>query len=425
MRFNDQISFIMQHLKRSKLRIFMTILATTIGCAFLIVLASVGFGFQKTLEDEILSSDTVTQIMLWGDESFTDEDVKKIEQKEHVKVVLEKTMFEGYVESKLNDREGSMEAVIYDMNRYEKLESNVKEGRLPEKANEIIVGKHFGQALLNDVDRLTIEQKMRDAEKNGTYYDGSEEGYKGELIGTKVKLRIMNYNDEPIQDWQEFTIVGIKPDPAYDWMQDSSIIFHQDMKSTKGLETYNEHKIYVDTAENVMPLLKELRDEGYQVYSQVEQLDEMGSFFLVAKIVLIFVGTIAVVIASIGIFNTMTMAVTERTREIGILKAMGATPSLIQRLFLMESLFIGIIGTALALIISYAVSFAGNLIAPMVMQSVLNEGEPLDFQFTFSLITPSLVLTATLISLAVAVLSGWRPARKATKIEVVEALQQV
>ncbi|WP_249661852.1 ABC transporter permease, partial [Lysinibacillus fusiformis] len=77
-------------------------------------------------------------------------------------------------------------------------------------------------------------------------------------------------------------------------------------------------------------------------------LDQMNVFFLVLKIGLIFVGTIAVLIASIGIFNTMTMAVTERTREIGVLKAIGASPKLIQRLFLMESTFIGILGTLIA-----------------------------------------------------------------------------
>ena len=65
-------------------------------------------------------------------------------------------------------------------------------------------------------------------------------------------------------------------------------------------------------------------------------------------------------IASIGIFNTMTMAVTERTREIGVLKAIGASPKLIQRLFLMESTFIGIFGTLIAVVISYAISFAAN-----------------------------------------------------------------
>ena len=65
----------------------------------------------------------------------------------------------------------------------------------------------------------------------------------------------------------------------------------------------------------------------------------------------------------------MTMAVTERTREIGVLKAIGASPKLIQRLFLMESTFIGIFGTLIAVVISYAISFAANAALPLILKA--------------------------------------------------------
>ena len=426
MRFNDQLSFIFQHLKRSKLRISMTILATTIGCAFLIILASVGFGLQKTFEDELLSSDTVTQISLYGDESFSQDDVKTIEAVDNVNVVLEKTIINGYADITFEDRQGSTSPYILDMNSYAKLSDTVQEGRLPKNENEIVVGANLGQVLLNDIDKLAIEQKSREAEQYGTWYNGEDEGYKGSLIGKTIELQMFNYEGEAIGEARTYKIVGMKKPSSYEWFVDSDIIFHQNMKA-KIEEMYliPQHTIYVDTAENVLPVVETLKEKGYQVYSQLEQLDQMETIFFVFKAGLVFVGTIAVLIASIGIFNTMTMAVTERTREIGILKAIGATPGLIQRLFLMESLFIGVIGTILALIISYVVSFAGNLITPIIMQEVVNEGQPIDFTFTFSLIPPSLIIVASAISLTIAILSGWRPARKATKIEVIKALQQV
>ncbi len=175
---------------------------------------------------------------------------------------------------------------------------------------------------------------------------------------------------------------------------------------------------------NIIPILEKLKDKGYSVFSVTEQLDQMDIFFLVLKIGLIFVGTIAVLIASIGIFNTMTMAVTERTREIGVLKAIGASPKLIQRLFLMESTFIGILGTVIAVIISYVISFTANAVLPLILKAATGEDAFSSSDITFSLIPWQLVIIASAISIGVAMISGYRPARKATKIDVIQALRQ-
>jgi len=188
--------------------------------------------------------------------------------------------------------------------------------------------------------------------------------------------------------------------------------------------TYTTTKIYTSSLEHVKSVTKDLKDMGYNVYSVSEQLEQIDVFFMAFKIGLIFVGTIAILISSIGIFNTMTMAVTERTREIGVMKAIGASPKLIQRLFLMESAWIGIIGTVLAVIISYAVSFLANWLLPMVVGAALGEDGLQDLSITFSLIPWQLVVLASAISIGVAMISGWRPARKATKIDVIQALRQ-
>ena len=121
----------------------------------------------------------------------------------------------------------------------------------------------------------------------------------------------------------------------------------------------------------------------------------------------------------------MTMAVTERTREIGVMKAIGADPKLIQRLFLMESAWIGIVGTVLAS--RYFVwgkhcielSFCQSLFQRHLARRILE-----DMDVTFSVIPWQLVLIASTISIGVAMISGWRPARKATKIDVINALRQ-
>lgn len=425
MLFKDQLQFVWQHMKKNKMRVTTTVLAAMIGCAFLIVLASIGFGIQETMRNEILNQEKITEIELWGDESLTAEDEKWINDVEHVNVVLKKWDVAASVLSTFEDRTGYSQGAIFDMEAQSKLPSNLSEGRLPTASNEIIVGYHYAQNLLNEADQAEIERKSREAEANGTWYDGEEEGYKGEIIGKTVTLEFEDgEGDQEVQSG-EFTVVGVLKKPSYEWYIDSSVIFGQGLQTLlPSLETYPTTTIFVDSLENVIPVLDILKEQGYQVYSVVEQLEEMDLFFLIFKIGLVFIGTIAVLIASIGIFNTMTMAVTERTREIGVLKAIGASPALIQRLFLMESAFIGLLGTGLAIILSYAISFGANAILPHVLAYALSEEDLTGYELTFSVIPFSLVLIAGGISLLVAILSGWRPARKATKIEVIQALRQ-
>ncbi|RKQ19843.1 ABC transporter permease [Ureibacillus endophyticus] len=425
MLFKDQILFVLQHMKKNKLRVTMTVLATMIGCSFLIVLASIGFGIQETMRNEILNQEQITQIELWGNETLSDEDKTFIEKIEHVNVVLKKESINGYIHSKFEDREGDSNGVFIDMAAQKKLPTNLSEGRLPEAENEIIVGYHYAQSLFNETDNAEIERKSKAAQEQGSYYDGSEEGYKGEILNKTVELQFVDDATEEYSEPKPYTIVGILKKPSYDWYIDSSIMFSDTLKNAyPSITTSSTTLIYVDSLEHVLPVLDILKENNYQVYSQVEQLEELDLFFLIFKLGLVFIGTIAILIASIGIFNTMTMAVTERTREIGVLKAIGASPNLIQRLFLMESTFIGILGTILAIGVSYFISFLANAILPHIVSYALSDESIMEHDITFSIIPFSLIIIAGSISILVAIFSGWRPARKATKIQVINALRQ-
>lgn len=418
----------------------MTVLAATMGCAFLIVLASIGFGLQASVEEEILSNDSVTKIEVHGGEAqFTSEEIAEIEAVEHVQTVLKTTNIEVAVQSYFEDRDTYSGLFLTDFADFEAVADPLSAGSYPTQENEIVVGYHFGQTLLNDADRKVIEEKSKAAEAEGSYYDGTDEGYKQSLIGKQIELAISSY-DQPdkLSERMTYTIVGVLPQPAYEWSIDNKIYMMDEQRAvleevytnafTANSDSeemqlfYERFDIYAESLEYVKSILEDLREKGYAVFSVTEQLDELNVFFLVLKAGLIFVGTIAVLIASIGIFNTMTMAVTERTREIGVLKAIGASPKLIQQLFLMESTFIGVIGTVIAIIISYVVSFASNALLPIVLEAATGEDNFSNIQF--SAIPWQLVAIAAVISIGVAMISGLRPARKATKIEVMQALRQ-
>ena len=426
MQFKDQISFVGQHIKKNKMRVFMTVLAATMGTAFLIVLASVGFGLHETIRGEILSNRLVTQIEVFSSE-MDEEKVAELKKRDHVKAVVFRQNIGMEQHSSIGNFTGNNPLIVTDFVEEEKANFELQEGRLPERVNEVIVGSNFADYLMNQQDENE---------------DGEFTTYDGKLIGEQFVYQFVDNEGELIEEEMMLMIVGIGKKPAKDWEQDQKI--YADASIIPELEKiyyahvdkpvddhsdaqqlfYGNVNVYADKLENVKAISTALKDDGYSVYSISDELDQLDVFFLALKAGLVFVGTIAILIASIGIFNTMTMAVTERTREIGVMKAIGANPKLIQRLFLMESAWIGIVGTVLAVVISYGVSIVSNYVLPIIVTAALGEEDFGDMTVTFSVIPWQLVVIASTISIGVAMISGWRPARKATKIDVINALRQ-
>lgn len=411
MTLKEQILYIRRHMKKNRLRVFMTILATTMGTAFLIVLASIGFGLHETAEREILSNASITEVKVWADE-MEEQDVQKISQLPGVHIFAQRSrvMIPDSVYFNEVESTGELELVDYDIER--QLDFKLKEGRFPENENEVVVGYHFGESFID--------------------------GEKKDVLGKEIQYVIpKDVEEEDGEQFEHtFTIVGIKEAPAREWNSDSTIFVSQtyqpqivDVYKQFELEEmtdtlfYNDYAIHAKSADVVKDLKTEIEALGYSTYSVLDEIEQFDLFFTAFKMGLVFVGTIAVLIASIGIFNTMTMAVTERTREIGVMKALGMSPKLIQRLFIMESAWIGVLGTAIAIIISYAVSFLANQLLPLILEFATKDEGVVDAGITFSTITLPLILIASTISIAVAIISGFRPAKKATKIDIIEAMR--
>lgn len=194
-----------------------------------------------------------------------------------------------------------------------------------------------------------------------------------------------------------------------------------DPKPNTAPREYADINVYVDSAEHVKAVGEKLK-EKYSVYSIASEIEQINTIFLVMKIGLIFVGTIALLIASIGIFNTMTMAVTERSQDIGIMKAIGAHPKTIKSVFLIESSYIELMGALFGTIVAYMISFGVNAAMPLIIRSFMNDRLPEGFMFSH--IPVYLTLICVAISLTVAIISGYRPAKKATKVDVLKALRR-
>jgi putative ABC transport system permease protein len=171
----------------------------------------------------------------------------------------------------------------------------------------------------------------------------------------------------------------------------------------------------VASMDHVINTLEE--DMGLNVFAIADQLKEVRRAFLILDGILGAIGTIALVVAGLGIVNTMLMSILERTREIGIMKAIGGSESQIRWIFFVEAATIGFLGAIFGLILGWLVTVVANRVANT---ELLPAGEPPVNFFYFPV---WLILGAILFSIVVSLAAGVYPAIRAARIDPVKALR--
>ena len=444
MKIKDQFRFVLQNIKKNKVRTGMTILATAMGCAFLIVLASVGYGLQESIVKDTLEQQIVTEIDIYGHieeddnyRSLTMEDIDYLESIDNVNAVTRRNQLRQFPTFSLDDYQSETTAVAAHFPSEVDAGLELDEGRLPEKPNEVVVGYHFLDYFVQDVEDEDIYDEASGEIKE-------EYLYQADLIGQTLNMTVKKDLDvDGEEQTTPLTVVGILKKPTKEWVQDQNVYISGEVFA--GVEAYtgtpggelgvdgdeldsttvnafDEVKVYATNLEAVQTIVDELDDSNYASYSVVSEMKQINMLFTIMKAGLILVGTIAILIASIGIYNTMTMAVTERAPDIGIMKAIGANPKTIKQIFLLESSYIGIVGALIGTIVAYLVSFLVNLGLPLIIEFAFQEELPEQLQF--SMIPVSLVLISVGICLLVTILSGLRPVKRATQIDVLKAMRR-
>lgn len=165
-------------------------------------------------------------------------------------------------------------------------------------------------------------------------------------------------------------------------------------------------------------LVRNLRSEGFQVQSLELILEQANRVFAVINVMLASVGGLALFVASLGIVNTMIMAIYERTREIGTLKAIGASRGDIRSLFMIEAGLIGLLGGAVGIVGGWLV---GLLLNQVIGWYIAREGLPIAATF---FVTPWwLALTALIFAALVGIVAGLYPAVRAARLDPLVALR--
>ena len=389
-----------QNVWSNKLRTFLTMLGIIIGVMAVIVIVGLGNGMTKSMRDSFSALGTnALSIQVWGYGSRTAsvEDVYKIadKNKELISAVSPQIDFSN------NTPKVGTTTYRYGTSVY-----GVDEHYAEMKNYTLAQGRGLQYMDIKDNKQVCII---------GDYLNRVAFGGNG--VGQTLKIGA-----------NKFRIVGVLAakvsDPTMQQGSDDDCVYLpyttvMRLSSQSSVNNYtavmtdenfaNEAKTTME--EELMSILK--TENGYYVYSASEWLEEMNKMINMVIVILTGIASISLLVGGIGIMNIMLVSVTERTREIGIRKALGAKERTILAQFVVEAATTSALGGVLGIALGYAVSMAANRVLPMFMTD------------TTVTVSPSFnsIVVAFGISVGIGVLFGYLPARRAARLNPIEALR--
>jgi putative ABC transport system permease protein len=400
----NTFSIALRAILTNKTRSLLTMLGVIIGVGSVILLTSIGTGLQNYIEAQFedLGSNTVviypTQIFTEGggfnnndggfinSKQFDLEMVKDISRmREFAQYVLPETQNTGTITYKGNSEKGTLVGTTVD---YEKVRNTKAEkGRFFTEEEDrsgqrvMVMGPKLAEKVFGRVDPVNKEVRLND-----------------------VAFRVVGVTEEKGggfggPSFDEFIIIPLE---AYFRMFDSRDI------NAVSIQVRDKSQIEQSIAElkTYMRDVQNRKDDEFDVFDQRQILNTINQILGMLTLGLGGIAAISLVVGGIGIMNIMLVSVTERTREIGLRKAIGATPRQILVQFLIESALLSFIGGAIGIGLASVLSFLIRILA--------------DFP---SAITLESILLAFGVSVAVGVIFGVAPARKASKLSPIEALR--
>ncbi|HQG46236.1 MAG TPA: FtsX-like permease family protein, partial [bacterium] len=189
--------------------------------------------------------------------------------------------------------------------------------------------------------------------------------------------------------------------------------------SSRNRGGYDALYVRLRDLKNLESVRKRLKALNFTVFALADQLEEIKRGFIMVDTALGAIGTIALIVAALGIINTMVMSILERTREIGVMKAVGASERQIRTIFFVEAGSIGLGGGILGVTLGWLVSRLANWIANLWVARQGGPGGDLEFFY----LPVWLIAAAILFSILVSLLAGLYPAARAARVNPVEALR--
>jgi putative ABC transport system permease protein len=433
MRLLDLLTLILDNLSRRKGRVALTAVGVVIGTAAVVILVSLAIGLQKNATEQLYGIGDLTIIQVYptyGDYGMASDGGNASTS---TTLITDDSMAEFV----------SIPGVIAVIPRdYIQGPAVINYNRLETYANIIGVGA-------TDLDLLGVElQSGEDSLARGTaiigamipssFYDphwrpGQEPPDPPDLLNQQVKMVLIKWDQEgnEIRKTIQIRIIGILTESRGE--SDWSIYMSLDDVTTynewfmgrrinRNRDGYNQVMVKIEDVSQVLTVTETITSLGYQAYSPQSFVQGINSFFMVLQVIFGGVGAIALLVAAIGIANTMAMAILERTREIGLMKAVGASNRDVLSIFLGEAAGIGFIGGLGGAIFGWAAGQIINVVALAYLagQAAEQGGLPP----TTAVYTPIWLPIFTIIfATFIGIVSGLYPALRAATMIPVNALK--
>lgn len=422
MRWRSIITMAWQSMKQRRFRTSLTTLGVVIGITAIIGLASLGEGFRVTISNQMEQGFelNVLTVMSGGlltgvPSTFEDADVRNISRYDGV--VLVTPLIQKSFVKLFNDEKNATPLVMLGVNFTEfwtvypdRLSFENGSLHQPAKNDTMIIGYNVQHPAENEIfaypgQNITAQMTLERVPPRIENFTFNVAG----TLGKSGAAGFINFDDAvfiPIETMRELYRTNYSDmifvrlaDPNY---SDSVAENIRDRFGGAG-----EVRVLVPAA----------------FMAQVETILNMVQIFLIA------IASIALLVAGLGIMNIMTVSVMERTREIGILKAIGAKSRTVLTMFLAEATLIGLIGGLLGIPLGYGVAqvmgqFLFRFSGQITPRRSIITGTENQFITTVTPILPwQWAVGAIVFAVGVSVIFGWYPARKAAKLNPVEALR--